>query len=400
MDVQPTVQRLIDKGVRVLAPHSLDVGPEVDIDRISGEGVTIYPGCRIYGAHTVISSGVTLGQEGTITLEDCQLGRGVSLRGGYAARSVFLEGASLGFAAHVRAGTILEEGVAGRAYVSLKQTILEPFVTLGSHINFCDCHMSGGRSTDEHSEVGSQYVHFNFTPDGDKTTSSLFGDVPHGVMLDQPPIFLGGQGGSVGPVMVGFGSVVSAGAVQHEDVGPAMRFSAGPAARVREHHAPRYYRGLNELVAKNLLYLANLHCLTAWYAHVRRPFFDTVEFGEHLHRGALEAIDYDRQQRVERLMAMLGRVPTGNAAAKPMREHLEQVCRDFAAAPAAPAADLLAALTAGARAGTVYVESVKSLDPAVRKAGTDWLGGLVDGLWAQAGTVLPAVTKIHRHAFV
>lgn len=400
MDVPPTVRRLIDKGVRVLAPHSLDIGPEVDIDLISGDGVTIYPGCRIYGSHTVLSSGVTLGQEGTITLEDCQLGRGVSLRGGYAARSVFLEGSSLGFAAHVRAGTILEEGVAGRAYVSLKQTILEPYVTLGSHINFCDCHMSGGRSTDEHSEVGSQYVHFNFTPDGDKTTSSLFGDVPHGVMLDQAPIFLGGQGGSVGPVMVGFGSVVSAGAVQHEDVGPQLRFSAGPAARVREHHSPRYYRGLNELVAKNLLYLANLQALTAWYLHVRRPFFDNVEFGPHLLRGALEAIEYDRQQRVDRLMAMLGRVPTGNAAAKPMREHMEAVCRDFAAEPSPPDPALLEALTAGAREGKSYLESIKALDAATRAAGTAWLSELIDGLWAQAGTVLPAVTKIHRHSFV
>ena len=52
----------------------------------------------------------------------------------------------------------------------------------------------------DHTEVGSSYIHFNFTPDGDKTTASLFGDVPRGVMLNQPPIFLGGQGGTVGPV--------------------------------------------------------------------------------------------------------------------------------------------------------------------------------------------------------
>jgi len=30
----------------------------------------------------------------------------------------------------------------------------------------------------------------------------LFGDVPRGVMLNQPPIFLGGQGGAVGPIRV------------------------------------------------------------------------------------------------------------------------------------------------------------------------------------------------------
>ena len=49
--------------------------------------------------------------------------------------------------------------------------------------------MSGGTSRRDHSEVGSSYIHFNFTPDGDKTTPSLFGDVVHGVLLDQPAVF-------------------------------------------------------------------------------------------------------------------------------------------------------------------------------------------------------------------
>jgi bifunctional UDP-N-acetylglucosamine pyrophosphorylase/glucosamine-1-phosphate N-acetyltransferase len=93
-----------------------------------------------------------------------------------------------------------------------------PFATLGSLINFCDCLLAGGTSRKDHSEVGSSYIHFNFTATGDKVTPSLFGDVPRGVMLNQPPIFLGGQGGSVGPIRVGFGNVVSAGTVLRKDV--------------------------------------------------------------------------------------------------------------------------------------------------------------------------------------
>lgn len=54
--------------------------------------------------------------------------------------------------------------------------------------------MAGGTSRKDHSEVGSSYIHFNFTPDGDKTTPSLIGDVPRGEMLNQTPIFLGRQG--------------------------------------------------------------------------------------------------------------------------------------------------------------------------------------------------------------
>jgi hypothetical protein len=84
---------------------------------------------------------------------------------------------------------------------------------VGLLINFCDCFMAGGTSRKDHSEVGSSYIHFNFTPDGDKATASLFGDVPRGVMLKQPRIFLGGQGGAVGPLICGYGNVVAAGSI-------------------------------------------------------------------------------------------------------------------------------------------------------------------------------------------
>ena len=89
---------------------------------------------------------------------------------------------------------------------------------LGSLVNFCDCLMAGGASPSDHSEVGSSYIHFNFTPAGDKSTPSSFGDVPQGVMLDQPAIFLGGQGGAVGPIRVAYGTVIAAGSVLREDV--------------------------------------------------------------------------------------------------------------------------------------------------------------------------------------
>ena len=55
------------------------------------------------------------------------------------------------------------------------------FVTIGSLVNFCDLLMAGGSSRQDHSEVGSGYIHFNFTPwgaRGDKATPSLIGDVP------------------------------------------------------------------------------------------------------------------------------------------------------------------------------------------------------------------------------
>ena len=193
------IVRLMERGVSVLAPATVDIGDDVDLSRISARDVVIYPGCRIYGARTVVSAGSRLGAEAPVTIEDCYLGPRVELKGGYLRRSVFLEKAGMGLGAQIREGCLLEEEASGAHCVGLKQTILLPFVTLGSLINFCDCLMAGGTSRADHSEVGSSYIHFNYTPDGDKCTPSLFGDVPRGVMLDQPAIFLGGQGGAAGP---------------------------------------------------------------------------------------------------------------------------------------------------------------------------------------------------------
>ena len=103
------VAQLIDRGVSIPNPLTVDIGDDVDITRISGEGVALFPGCRIYGARTVISSGVALGAEAPVTLDDCRLGPRVELKGGYFAGSVFLEGTTMGSAAQVRESCLLEE---------------------------------------------------------------------------------------------------------------------------------------------------------------------------------------------------------------------------------------------------------------------------------------------------
>ena len=66
--------QLINKGVDIPNPLTLDIGEEVVVDQISGNGVKIYPGCRIYGDKTVISGGAHIGYEGPVTIEDCQIG--------------------------------------------------------------------------------------------------------------------------------------------------------------------------------------------------------------------------------------------------------------------------------------------------------------------------------------
>lgn len=69
--------RLIERSVDIPNPLTIDVGDEVSLDNISQNGVRFYPGCRIYGDKTVISSGTQLGYEAPVTIDNCQLGPGV-----------------------------------------------------------------------------------------------------------------------------------------------------------------------------------------------------------------------------------------------------------------------------------------------------------------------------------
>lgn len=392
-----TVRALLAKGVTIPNPLSLDIGPDVDPDRISGDGVVLHAGCRISGAKTVVSAGVELGREGPVTLEDCRLGPNVELKGGYAAKAVFLAGANMGLGHHVREGCLLEEEAGGAHCVGLKQTILLPYVTLGSLINFCDCLMAGGTSRSDHSEVGSSYIHFNFTPSGDKTTPSLFGDVPRGVMLRERPIFLGGQGGAVGPVEVAYGAVVGAGSVLRSDVVQEDSLTVvGAPASATQPFATDSYRSLNRMVAKNLRYLANLDALEQWYRHVRRPFFAAQPLGEAVFEGALEMIASARAERTTRLRKLAAKLPQTDDAQRTFVDRVDAVTAIFGQVGVEPDRHFLRDLRAEADAGVGYLDAVKALPDEDVTLGTRWLSDVVSSQYGKAVDLLPAVARLPR----
>ncbi len=402
------IVQIMEKGVDIPNPLSLDVGDEVQIDRISGNRVKIYPGCRIYGEETVISPGVQLGREGPVTIEDCQIGPRVELKGGYFKKAVFLEGSEMGLGAHVRDGCILEEESRAAHCVGLKQTILFPFVTLGSLINFCDCLMAGGFSRREHSEVGSSYIHFNFTPDGDKATASLIGDVPRGVMLNQRPIFLGGQGGMVGPLRVGYGNVVVAGTILRKDSPEDDRLIIGRSYRGKvTRRVPNRFLGLSRIIEGNVRYLANLTALEQWYLHVRRPLFGVQEFGQLVYKGALEKLSLARKERGRRLREVAEEIPgaqegqTGkigvSVPAQEFHDRIEAVCDLFSD----PIPDRAGAVyrdrflsefqrhIKGRNQG--YIQTIQGLPASVSQQGTIWLQEIVHELCRQVAVILPSM---------
>jgi UDP-N-acetylglucosamine/UDP-N-acetylgalactosamine diphosphorylase len=297
----------------------------------------------------------------------------------------------------VREGCLLEEEANGAHCVGLKQTILFPFVTLGSLINFCDCLMAGGTSRKDHSEVGSSYIHFNYTPDGDKTTASLFGDVPRGVMLNQPPIFLGGQGGAVGPLRLGYGTVIAAGSVLREDVVEDRKLVfVPPPPGLQRGHSPHVYKNLNRIVRNNVAYLANLVALEEWYRSVRHSFLSRQEMGELVYAGALELLAAAKDERAKRLEAMAEKVPEVDSGSAEFRARVGVICDLFRSAQAPvmgqAGEDFLTAFqaTSGWSEGE-YVSTIQGLGEDVAVRGSSWLQEIVDGLCRQAGALVPAL---------
>lgn len=301
------LEHLNKNKVLLLDPHSTFISEEVNIDNL--RGVVIHPGCRLLGRETMILEGSEIGEEGPVTIQNCQLGRGVRFKGGYAKDSTFLDGVEIGFGAHIREGCLLEEGSKVAHTVGLKQTILFPFVTLGSLINFCDCLMAGGSDPKNHSEVGSSYIHFNFTPNQDKATPSLIGDVPRGVMLDQPPIFLGGQGGIVGPLRIEYGVVVAAGVILRKDVlksNVVVLGEKGVPGQVP--FVKGYYPNIKRVFELNILYIANLIALKNWYSEVRLKLFRDLHL-QQLFRQGQSKIELGIKERIKRLEEVVEKLP-------------------------------------------------------------------------------------------
>jgi UDP-N-acetylglucosamine/UDP-N-acetylgalactosamine diphosphorylase len=398
MDHMTNIEKLIKKGVQIDQPSSVEIGADVDVDRISADGVVIYAGCKIFGPDTLILPGVKLGYEAPATVDNCQIGPDVELKGGYFNQSVFLEKAKLGMGSHVRAGTILEEQAVIAHTVALKHTILFPFVTLGSLINFCDCLMAGGTSRKNHSEVGSSYIHFNFTPSQDKATASLIGDVPRGVMLNQKPIFLGGQGGLVGPCRLNFGITVAAGTIVRKDEIRGDRLIFGREGKGGSiPFEPGRYHSNKRIIMNNIIYIGNLIALQQWYQQVRRLFI-SKRFPEPLMSGLKKNIQLAIEERIERLKKVCLKTPPETGRQKPGLSECWPRLNETLKAHQEKKGDtqlrdkFLECVTKRiSMTNRDYTAVIQGLAAEDSENGVRWLQGIVDGVTSDAQRIVPAL---------
>ncbi|RPH82914.1 MAG: hypothetical protein EHM88_08235 [Candidatus Rokuibacteriota bacterium] len=405
--VDARVRALLQAGARIPRPESVVIGTEVRLEQIVARGLVLHPGTKISGERTVILEDTELGHEEPVTLENAVLGRGVKVQGGFVTDSVLLDGCEVRQGFHGREGCLLEEDTYFAHNVGLKMTIVLPFAVLGSLINFCDCLLAGGTSRKRHSEVGSGFIHFNFSPRGDKATPSIFGDVPRGVMLDQAPIFLGGLAGVVGPSRVGFGSVLAAGSVYRADYDEDLLVLG---ERRRDGSTPFRVRALGAIrakVGKNIRYLGELAALWAWYRHVRPRLAGADPLAQAViaaGRRMVEANIDERLKQLDRFRDLVKEcLPEAGGAGSPAplagewREFVggwsavRPVIENFRAIEGR--GEHREAFCARLAPGRSYTAAIQALDGDDRRRGTAWLSSIRAELMERCRAVLPFITN-------
>ena len=296
------VERLIERGVDAWGPDRVYVAADVPLENI--EPGAVLRNAALSGSQLRIGRGSRIGVSGHARVADCQIGRDVEMGAGSYENATLLDGARVRGFAELREGTLLEEQTEAAHSIAFKNTILTATVVTGSLINYCDIFMSGGTSRDDHSEVGSGVIHFNFDPRGDKW-SSLIGDV-RGVLLRSVPVFVGGHCGLVGPLHVDFGAVVAAGSIVRKDVGAdCVQFESAATQRT-DGFDREIYTGLKRKFLATAKLVGNLHALDAWYEHVRMPFAE--DHDKALYGAAREQIRQHIAERAERLDKIIGKL--------------------------------------------------------------------------------------------
>jgi UDP-N-acetylglucosamine/UDP-N-acetylgalactosamine diphosphorylase len=377
------VARLRERGVDVWGPERVYVAADVPLEGIE-PGASILQ-ATLTGADLRIGRGSRIGVSGHARVANCQIGRDVELGAGTFEGATFLDGVTVRGFAEIRPGTLLEEQVDAAHSVAFKNTILTATVVTGSLINFCDVFMSGGTSRSDHSEVGSGVIHFNFDPRGDKY-SSLVGDV-RGVLLRSAPVFVGGQAGIVGPVHIGFGSVVAAGSLVRRDVVPGVVHFENFDNQQVENFDREIYTGLKRKFLATAKLIGNLHALDAWYEQVRLPFADSHD--KPLYQAArrqIQAHIAERIQRLEKIIAKLERsMEKSTALGDPLlarchsehrlliesRLRIREILRAPAGAEGVPGT--FRRQYEETRASAAHLDALRQVDEQAAAAAADWL---------------------------
>jgi len=207
-----------------------------------------------------------------------------------------------GYGFRVRKGSLYEEDASSAQHTDTKMTIMFPWTTLGSDINFCDALLSGGTGPElgSFSEVGSGTIHFNYSIRGDKATASLFGDVLKGVFLDQERLFIGGNNSLLGPVKADFGAMTAAGARIKGKLSKGLNYGHSLPKGTVDYDA-RIFSGVSGIVNNQVNVLAELTALANWYKQVRINCVAQTPEQKFLYESGLHMVELNYHERLDQL---------------------------------------------------------------------------------------------------
>lgn len=319
------VEVLIPQGVQLLLPEQTAIRRDVDLRKL-GSGVVLHPGTRLQGSNTnigaqsilgeagpvlvdnsVIGPATLIGAQGPVTLRNTWVGERTTLGMGVAEDSVFLgrehddAPPTTGVGFRVRKGSLYEEGASSAQHTDTKMTVLLPWTTLGSNLNFCDVLLAGGVGDQpgQFSEVGSGTTHFNFTIRGDKATASLLGNVAEGVFLRSERLFIGGNNSLLGPLQAEFGAFSAAGARISGSMSRGLNLGQ-PVPSGHVDYDPRSFPQLRRAVLTQLNFLGELNALFHWYAQIR-PLLAADDFQRRLYQQAQTVVQRNLHERIQQL---------------------------------------------------------------------------------------------------
>ena len=223
-------------------------------------------------------------------------------------------------------------------------------------------------------------------------------------MLNQPAIFLGGQGGMVGPVRMGFGNVTAANSVLRGDYPEDNKLIVGKTYSGKTTaFKPRSYPGIRRVVENNIVYIANLMALENWYVNVRKPFLESQEFGGLIYAGLLDKLALARKERLKRLKALAekARASSGTGGETAGRNEFYDKFAGVEALFTSGAQhgscekyrdDFLSALAGVLGSGRAnYISAVQGLPADISRKGTVWLQAVADAFCADVAAVFTAL---------
>jgi UDP-N-acetylglucosamine/UDP-N-acetylgalactosamine diphosphorylase len=228
----------------------------------------------------------------------------------------------------------------------------------------------------------------------------MMGDVPHGVMLNNSPIFLGGQGGIVGPLRLAFGTITAAGTIYRKDELRTDRLLlTGFPKDINIPFSRGRIQNIKRIVQNNLIYIANLVALKHWYGKIRMEFLSEI-FPLALLEGLQDKLDMNIHERLDRLKELIHIALQGNSddtrcnelfrnwseLDSVIRNHQVHLAEDQMVPPV-----FLESIRKGIKEwGRDYIQVIQKLNPDDAGIGSKWLRQIVNRLLAEVFERIPS----------